>query len=75
MVTRVVRTNTKGADNFTGSNSAEIIYGWNPNAPPEPLGLSAVRVATGLSQPLFATAPVGDTGRLFVVEKTGLIRS
>ena len=74
MVTRVVRTNTKGADNFTGSNSAEIIYGWNPNAPPEPLGLSAVRVATGLSQPLFATAPVGDTGRLFVVEKTGLIR-
>ena len=74
MVTRVVRTNTKGADNFTGSNSAEIIYGWNPNAPPEPLGLSAVRVATGLSQPLFATAPAGDTGRLFVVEKTGLIR-
>ena len=74
MVTRVVRTNTKGADNFTGSNSAEIIYGWDPNAPPEPLGLSAVRVATGLSQPLFATAPLGDTGRLFVVEKTGLIR-
>jgi hypothetical protein len=68
MVTRVVRTNTNGADSFSGSKAAEIIYGWDPNAPPEPLGLSAVRVATGLSQPLFATAPAGDWGRLFVVE-------
>ncbi len=74
MVTRVVRTNTNGADIFSGSKAAEVIYGWDPNAPPEPLGLSAVRVATGFSQPLFVTAPSGDTGRLFVVEKTGLIR-
>jgi hypothetical protein len=27
-----------------------------------------------LNQPLFATAPPGDTGRLFLVEKTGQIK-
>jgi len=31
--------------------------------------LSVERVATGLSTPIFATAPSGDTGRLFVVEQ------
>ena len=36
--------------------------------------ISATRVASGLTQPLFAVAPPGDTGRLFILEKTGLIR-
>jgi glucose/arabinose dehydrogenase len=31
-------------------------------------------VATGLSSPVFATAPPGDTERLFVVERGGLVR-
>ena len=31
-------------------------------------------VARGLSQPLYVTAPPGDTSRLFIVEKTGRIR-
>lgn len=35
--------------------------------------LSASLVASGLDQPLFLTAPTGDS-RLFVVEKTGLIQ-
>lgn len=34
----------------------------------------AVRVGTGFSQPLFATAPAGDMSRLFVVEKGGAIK-
>ncbi len=37
-------------------------------------GLAATRVATGLSQPLFATSPPGDYDRLFIVQKTGQIR-
>src|SRR5262245_15113861 len=35
--------------------------------------ITATRVASGLSQPLFAASPPGDTGRLFIVEKTGKI--
>ena len=31
------------------------------------------RIATGLIQPLYVTAPPGDTHRLFIVEKTGEI--
>ncbi len=37
-------------------------------------GLDAVRVASGLTQPLFVTAPPGDSGRLFIVQKNGEIR-
>jgi hypothetical protein len=36
--------------------------------------LAAVRVATGLSQPLFVTAPPGDFERLFIVQQDGGIR-
>src|SRR5215203_793762 len=38
-----------------------------------PATIDATRVAAGLSQPLFATAPAGDPAHLFVVEKTGQI--
>lgn len=40
--------------------------------PVQPTGLR--RIASGLSQPVFAAAPPGDVARLFVVEKTGAIR-
>src|ERR1700719_1641614 len=36
-------------------------------------GLAAFRVASGLSQPLFVTAPPGDYNRLFIVQKTGQV--
>jgi len=39
--------------------------------PPAP---SLALVASGLSTPLFLTAPPGDAARLFIVEKTGRIR-
>jgi len=42
--------------------------------PPVPSsGLRLVEVASGLSQPLYVTAPAGDP-RLFIVEQTGRIR-
>jgi glucose/arabinose dehydrogenase len=37
-------------------------------------GLDAVRVASGLTQPVFVTAPPGDAGRLFIVQQNGEIR-
>jgi glucose/arabinose dehydrogenase len=37
--------------------------------------VTTVRVASGLSMPVFVTAPAGDTGRLFILEQhTGQIR-
>jgi glucose/arabinose dehydrogenase len=42
-------------------------------APAAARGLALERVASGLSDPLFVTAPAGDA-RLFVVEQTGRIR-
>jgi hypothetical protein len=37
-------------------------------------GLKVVRAATGLSSPLFVTAPASDTSQLFIVQQGGAIR-
>jgi glucose/arabinose dehydrogenase len=37
-------------------------------------GLDAIRVASGMSSPVFATAPPGDFNRLFIVQQGGQIR-
>jgi glucose/arabinose dehydrogenase len=37
-------------------------------------GLDAIRVASGLSSPIFATAPPGDFNRVFIVQQNGVIR-
>jgi len=36
-------------------------------------GLDAIRVASGLTRPLFVTAPPGDSGRLFILQQNGRI--
>src|SRR6266404_8286938 len=36
--------------------------------------LDAIRVGSGLSSPLFVTAPPGDFNRLFIVQQGGQIR-
>jgi glucose/arabinose dehydrogenase len=37
-------------------------------------GVRLMEIASGLSVPLYLTAPAGDVSRLFIVEKTGTIR-
>lgn len=37
-------------------------------------GLDAIRVASGLTEPLFVTTPPVDSGRLFIVQQDGRIR-
>ncbi len=56
---------TEPAENGNGAN--------DPNPPVESFGLAAQVVASGLSRPLYLTAPTGDP-RLFVVEQAGRIR-
>src|ERR1700752_1969383 len=57
-----------------GTAGGDLIYGFDPNAAYASASIAATRVASGLNQPLFAAAPPGDTGRLFIVEKTGTIK-
>ncbi len=46
----------------------------SPPLPSGPASVGLLEVASGLSTPLYITAPPGDTARLFIVEKTGAIR-
>src|SRR5438045_9142215 len=48
--------------------TGEFLYG---QAVP---GLDAIRVASGLSSPLFVTAPPGDFNRLFIVQQGGQMK-
>ncbi len=64
-----------GANVLSGTADNDVIYGFNPNGSQRTATtITAERVATGLSQPLFAGAPGGDTSRLFIVEKGGVIK-
>jgi glucose/arabinose dehydrogenase len=48
--------------------------GDGPAGPVVGTGVRLQEVVTGLSAPLYLTAPPGDAARLFIVEKTGAIR-
>jgi glucose/arabinose dehydrogenase len=64
-----------GSNTLQGSAGKDLIYGFDPDGPQGTVGsITATRVASGLSSPLFAGAPAGDLNRLFIVEKGGLIR-
>ena len=68
-------TGNDGSNTLQGTAGQDVIYGFDPNGPQSQVStIAATRVATGLSQPLFAVAPPGDFDRLFVVEKTGQIK-
>src|SRR3954469_3463287 len=63
------------SNTLQGTAADDIIYGFDPNGPQSQVStISATRVATALTQPLFVTAPGGDVNRLFIVEKTGAIK-
>ena len=66
-----------GADTLTGGSEDDILYGFGPSdVSPTNGAITATRVASGLSNPLFAASPLGDPSHLFIVEQhTGQIRS
>ena len=66
--------------NVDGPNWAPATVNYDPSNRGTPgaenqpgAGVAAVRIATGLQQPLYLTAPPGDD-RLFVVEQAGVVR-
>ena len=63
------------SNSLQGTAGADVIYGYNPDGPQSDAStITATRVASGLNQPAFTGARAGDPGRLFIVEKTGLIK-
>ena len=65
-----------GSDSVFGGAGNDAIYGHSTGDLTAGSELiDAVRVASGLSSPLFAASPPGDPNRLFIVEQhTGRIR-
>jgi len=51
-----------GGNVLQGTAGGDLIYGYDPNGPQsQASSILATRVATGLTEPLFAGAPPGDT--------------
>src|SRR3954454_24573300 len=64
-----------GGQSLVGTSGADLIYGFDPNgSAAQPSSIQAVRVAAGLTQPVFVTAAPDDPNRIFVLEKTGAIK-
>ena len=74
MPNRTLLIGNDGGNTLQGGAGAELIYGFNPQGPQANASISATRIATGLTQPLFCCAPPGDAAQLFVVEKGGIIK-
>ena len=65
-----------GADALAGTPGVDLILGFDPDGPTNQVAtIEAMRVAAGLSQPVFATAPPDDPDRLVVVERAGRIQT
>jgi glucose/arabinose dehydrogenase len=73
-MTMNIVTGNDASNSLAGTVGGDLIYGFDPNAAYASATISATRVATGLSGPLFVTAPPGDASRLFIVEKDGVIK-
>ena len=68
-------TGDDGSNVRVGTSGDDLIYGFDPNGPQHQVtSISATRVASGLSSPVSATSPAGDTGRLFIGQLDGTVR-
>ncbi len=64
-----------GENVISGTSGNDLIYGYDPNGPEgQVTSIDATRVATGLTVPLFVTAPPGDVNHLFIVQQNGVIK-
>lgn len=74
MPTNII-TGNDGSNTLLGTSAGDLIYGFDPNGPQSQVDtITATRVASGLAQTVFATAPPDDPSRLFVVERAGQIK-
>jgi glucose/arabinose dehydrogenase len=69
----VTRIGSSSANRLAGGSGADQLYGYDPGAG-SASSLAADLIVSGLNSPLFLTTPPGDPGRLFIVEKGGLVK-
>ena len=58
---------------FIAASSQENSGFWQQASPQAVISPTAVRVASGLTQPVFVTAAPGDSGHIYIVQQTGQI--
>lgn len=64
-----------GSNTLQGTAGADLIYGFDPNGPQSQVSsIAATQIASGLDQPVYVIAPPGDTSRLFIIEKGGIVK-
>lgn len=71
-------TSTPASPTAPATSTAATSSAKPATAAPEPTGfprISLARAWSGFSQPLYVTAPSDGSGRVYVVEKTGTVRS
>jgi hypothetical protein len=63
------------ANTLQGTSANDLIYGFDPGGSTSNVSsVRAVRVASGLSEPVVVTAAPGDLDHLFIVERAGTIK-
>ena len=67
-------TGTPGADSLTGTAGDDLIQSIDPAAAGATVP-RLIQAATGLGPAVFTAAAPGDAGRLFVLDRTGVIRA
>jgi glucose/arabinose dehydrogenase len=68
-----VRIGSQAADRLSGTNSADVIYGYDLNARTPPT-MAANMIVSGLENPLYLTSAPGNPRHLFILEKRGLVK-
>jgi Ca2+-binding RTX toxin-like protein len=66
-------TGTRAAETLSGGAGDDLITAFATGAAPG--GIAALRVASGLSGPVAAIAAPDGSGRLFIVERAGLVKA
>ena len=69
----VVRTGSLGSDRLLGTNAADVIYGYDPNAGSPPK-IAANVIVSGLDDPLYVASTPSQPDHLFILEKGGLVK-
>jgi len=69
----VVRTGSLGSDRLLGTNAADVIYGYDPNAASPPK-IAANVIVSGLDDPLYVASTPSRPDHLFILEKGGLVK-
>src|SRR4028119_2352209 len=64
---------SQGSDTLVGTSSADVIYGYDPNASSPP-AVAANVIVSGLNNPLYITSAPNDANHLFILEKGGLVK-